>query len=158
MENETVLIVDDDNDAVEILELFLSSMNYQTLAACNGKSGLKIALERHPDLIFLDLNMPIMGGLEMLKELHQKECALPVIFVTANGSEKIAIEAFRLGVREYLNKPFTGDEVRRVMDHALRETRLAREREILNHNLHTAEAVRVTAVTLSHYLNNYLTA
>ncbi len=158
MENETVLIVDDNHDAIEVLEQILRSMNYQTLTAFHGKSGLQIAVERHPDLIFLDMNMPIMDGLEMLTALRQTDCISPVIFMTAYGSEQIAVDVFRLGVRDYLNKPFTKEDIEGAIDRALRETRLMREREALNRNLVTAEAVRVTVVTLSHYLNNYLTA
>ncbi len=158
MEHETILIVDDNYDAVEILKQILASMNYETITAFHGKSGLQIAAERHPDLIFLDMNMPVMDGLEMLTALRRTDCASPVIFMTAYGSEQIAIDAFRLGVRDYLNKPFTKDEVKLAIDRALRETRLVRERETLNRSLLTAEAVRVTVVTLSHYLNNYLTA
>ncbi len=90
----------------------------------------------------------------MLAELRQTTCVSPVIFMTVFGSERIAVEAFRLGVRDYLNKPFTVDEVRLSVDRALSEKRLMREREELNKNLLTAEAVRVTVITLSHYLNN----
>ena len=77
--------------------------------------------------------------------------------MTSYGSENIAVEAFRLGVLDYLNKPFPPDEVQRVVGRALRESRLLREKEELNRNMVTAEAVRVTVITLSHYLNNYLT-
>ncbi len=158
MERETILIVDDNYDAIEILKEILTSMNYQTITAFHGKSGLQIAVERHPDLIFLDMNMPIMGGLEMLTALRQTNCTSPVIFMTAYGSEQVAVDVFRLGVRDYLNKPFTKEDVKEAIDRALRETRLMHERETLNRDLLAAEAVQVTVVTLSHYLNNYLTA
>lgn len=158
MKDEIILIVDDDNDAVEILKQILYSLDYQIITVFDGKTGLKIAVEQHPDLIFLDMNMPVMNGLEMLTALRQTDCTSPVIFMTAYGSDRMAIDVFRLGVSDYLNKPFTRDDVRSAVDRALRETRLMRAQEILNRNLLTAETVRVTAVTLSHYLNNYLTA
>lgn len=76
--------------------------------------------------------------------------------MTGDGSEQIAVEAFRLGVKDYLDKPFTVDEMLQAIDKALREQRLAAEQDRLNRNLLTAEAVRITVVTLSHYLNNRL--
>ncbi len=158
MENETILIVDDSLYFTEMLEDMLTSMKYKTISASDGRCGLQTALEKQPDLVFLDMNMPGMDGLEMLRELRGANCQFPVIFMTAYGSERIAIDAFRLGVRDYLRKPFTKEEARSAIDRALREKRLLREREHLDRTLQGAEAVQVTAVTLSHYLNNYLTA
>jgi DNA-binding response OmpR family regulator len=97
-----------------------------------------------------------MSGLQMLTALRQMDCQAPVIFMTAEGSEQIAVEAFRLGVRDYLVKPFTLEELRRVLDKALQETRLSREKEKLSHDLLVSETIRQTVVTLSHYINNYL--
>ncbi len=158
MQNEIILIVDDSADSSQILKQILESMNYQTISAFDGQSGLQIALRLQPDLVFLDMNMPIMGGLEMLEELRKANCATPVVFMTAYGSEQIAVEVFRLGVRDYLCKPFTLEEVQAALNRALQEARLLREREDLTRKLAIGEAVRATAVTLSHYLNNYLTA
>ncbi len=158
MQNEIILIVDDSEASSQILKEILESMNYQTITAGDGQSGLQIALRLQPDLVFLDMNMPIMGGLETLEELRKANCSTPVVFMTAYGSEQMAVEVFRLGVRDYLCKPFTPEDVKAALDRALQETRLLREREDLTRKLAIAEAVRATAVTLSHYLNNYLTA
>ncbi len=158
MERETILIVDDSREVISFLKQILAPMNYRVLTAFDGEAGFHMAISHNPDLIFLDMNMPIMTGMEMLAKLRQTTCASPVIFMTVYGSEQVAVDAFRLGVRDYLRKPFTDEDVNRAIERALRELRLARERESLNRNLLTAEAVRVTAVTLSHYLNNYLTA
>ena len=158
MKKEIILIVDDNSDANAVLNQMLASMNYQTLTALDGKSGLQIALRLQPDLVFLDMNMPGMDGLEVLAELRKSQCTTPVIFITAYGSEQIAVEVFRLGVHDYLTKPFTEEEVKAAVDRALLATRLIREREALNRTLIIAESVRATAVTLSHYLNNCMTA
>lgn len=158
MECETILIVDDNYDSIEVLKHMFAAFGYHTITAFDGKSGLQMAVQHRPDLIFLDMNMPIMNGMEMLTALRQTDCTSPVIFMTAYGSEQVAVDVLRFGVRDYLNKPFTKDEARLSIDRALREARLAREQEALSRSLLTAEAVRLTAVTLSHYLNNYLTA
>jgi two-component system NtrC family sensor kinase len=158
MANETILIVDDQADIrAFLMDYGLKPLGYRTVTATDGEKGLKAAIEHCPDLIMLDMNMPRMTGMEMLKELRKTECQAPVIFMTIYGSESIAVEAFRLGIRDYLCKPFTVEEVQDAVNCALRETRLEREKERLTRNLYAAETVRQTVITLSHYINNYLT-
>ena len=157
MVNETILIVDDDQEIVNFLKKYvLEPMGFVVLRAPDGEEGLQIAMEHEPDLILLDMSMPRMSGMEMLEALRTTNCETPVIFMTMYGSEEIATGAFRLGVRDYIRKPFTIDEVEQVIDRALREGRLAKETEELTRNLVAAEAVRQTVVTLAHYINNHL--
>ncbi|MBN2083719.1 MAG: response regulator [Anaerolineales bacterium] len=158
MAGETILIVDDSNEIRILLdEDILSPMGFRIHSAADGRAGLEAAARCRPDLILLDMNMPRMSGLEMLAALRRERFLAPAILMTAYGSENVAIEAFRLGVRDYIVKPFTPDEILQSIDRALNESRLARAQEELNRNLITAEIVRVTVVTLSHYLNNHLT-
>jgi DNA-binding response OmpR family regulator len=158
MAGETILIVDDSREIRILLqEDVLPAMGFKTFAAADGREGLDAAARCRPDLILLDMNMPRLSGLEMLAALRKERFAAPAILMTAYGSEHVAIEAFRLGVRDYVVKPFTNQEILAAIDRALNESRLARAQEELNRNLMTAEAVRVTVVTLSHYLNNHLT-
>ncbi len=155
--NETILIVDDSPDVVLFLRQYiLAPLGYKVITASDGRSGLEMAVSKAPDLILLDMNMPRMTGLEMLVALRRTECEAPVIFMTVHGSESIVIDVFRLGVRDYLIKPFTVDEVEQAVNRALQEVRLAREKEALARNLAAAEAVRQTVITLSHYINNNL--
>jgi len=158
MAGETILIVDDSRDIRTLLdEDVLSPMGFAVHSAADGKAGLELAARCRPDLILLDMNMPRMSGLEMLAALRKTESTVPAILMTAYGSENVAIEAFRLGVRDYIVKPFTSDEILHSIDRALNESRLARQKEELNRHLITAEIVRITVVTLAHYLNNHLT-
>ncbi len=157
MANETILVVDDSPEIVRFLKSYvLAPLEYKVLTASDGQEGLKMAVTNPVDLIMLDMNMPKMTGLQMLVALRQTECKSPVIFMTVHGSENMAVEVFRLGVRDYLVKPFTVDEVRIVIDRALRETRLAKEKEELSRNLVASDTVRQTVITLSHYINNNL--
>jgi DNA-binding response OmpR family regulator len=158
MAGETILIVDDSLEIRNFLDdVVLSPMGFSVHSAGDGQAGLDLAAGCRPDLILLDMNMPRMSGLEMLEALRGAQLAAPAILMTAYGSETVAIEAFRLGVRDYLVKPFTDEEILQAINRALNESRLARAKEELNRNLITAEIVRVTVVTLSHYLNNHLT-
>lgn len=155
--NETILVVDDSPDIVLFLKQYiLTPLGYRVLTANDGQSGLEMAIQHKPDLILLDMNMPRMTGLQMLVALRQTETQSPVIFMTLHGSEHIAVEVFRLGVRDYLVKPFTVEEVEKAVDRALAEVRLSREKEELARNLAASEAVRQTVVTLAHYINNNL--
>jgi len=156
MPNETILVIDNNLEMRESLKRILAMDGYPIRCAADGDSGLQLAIQLQPDLILLDMSLPDLNGLQLLEALHQSECRAPVIFMTAFGSERMVVEALRLGVRDYLNKPFSAEEVRRAVEAAQRERRLAAQREALNRELVAAEAVRVTVVTLSHYLNNYL--
>jgi DNA-binding response OmpR family regulator len=158
MAGETILVVDDSREIRNLLdEGVLSPMGFAVHSAEDGLAGLELASRCRPDLILLDMNMPRMSGLEMLAALRDDHLAAPAILMTAYGSENVAIEAFRLGVRDYIIKPFTDEEILGAIDRALNESRLTRAHEELNRNLMTAEIVRVTVVTLSHYVNNHLT-
>jgi DNA-binding response OmpR family regulator len=157
MPNETILVVDDSIEIVRILEEYiLAPLGYQVISAADGRTGLDLAVLRQPDLIMLDMHLPYMDGIEVLMALRQADCQAPVIFMTMHGSESIVAEVFRLGVRDYLAKPFTPEDVQQAVDRALQEIRLMREREELTRNLIASETVRQTAVTLAHYVNNQL--
>ncbi len=159
MSNETILVVDDSHEfANTISQYMLIPLGYHVIYAANGQSGLNMAADHNPDLIISDINMPRMSGMEMLIALRQTDCQIPVIFMTMHGSESTVVDAFRLGVRDYLIKPFTPEEVEQAVDRALREVRLVREKETLTRDLITSETVRQTAITLAHYVNNRLMA
>jgi len=155
MEKETILIVDDSIELAQLLVMLLSP-KYHVIYAHDGYEGLERAKTQNPDLILLDMNMPRMTGIEMLGALRHTDCNAPVVFMTAEGSEYVAVQAFKLGVHDYLTKPFNGDVLEETIDRALRETRLLREKDLLEKQLATAETVRQTVTTLSHHINNQL--
>jgi len=157
MAGETILVVDDDETLSQLLENhILNRLGYAVINALDGRQGLQLAQECQPDLILLDMNMPRMSGMEMLATLRRCNINMPVIFMTGGGSEYIAVQAFRLGVIDYLSKPFSPKEVAECVDRALQVTRLTQEKEKLSQALVAAETVRQTVGTLAHYLNNQL--
>jgi DNA-binding response OmpR family regulator len=158
MAHEKILVVDDSSEIIYFLKQYvLVPFGYEVLTAKDGQQGLDISINDHPDLILLDMSMPQMNGLQMLRQLRQTKSNVPVIFMTMHGSEYIASEAIRLGVKDYLIKPFTVEEVTVAIDRALQEVRLMREKEELQKELIEATTVRQTVITLAHYLNNDLT-
>ncbi len=136
MAGEKILIIDDRPENIELLaDYILRPHGYIPLAATNGHEGLRMALSEKPDLIILDLRMPGMTGLEVLEALRAERCNISAILITAYGSEDVVIRALRLGVRDYIVRPFEVDEVLAAVDRTLRESRLEREREELLYEL-----------------------
>lgn len=132
MQNELILIVDDGKDNRDFLvEHVLTPNGFRTLEASDGYEGLQLALENHPDLILLDLQMPRMNGIQVLEQLQANGMDIPVILMTFHGSEDIAVEVYRLGVRDYIKKPYYVDEMLAAIERGLTETRLRREKEAL---------------------------
>jgi len=133
---ETILIIDDSVDVRTLLgERVLPARGYRTLTAPDGQEGLWQIRARRPDLIILDLRLPDMNGMELLHILSAEGYDMPVILLTAHGSEWIAAQALRLGVQDYIIKPFTLDEVLSSIERALTTRRLRRERNALNERL-----------------------
>lgn len=91
-----------------------------------------------PDLILLDLQMPRLDGMGVLEVLHRERSEIPVILMTFHGSEDIAVEVFRMGVRDYLKKPYTAEEMLNAIERSLAEVRLRREKEALTTRLMNA--------------------
>ncbi|GAB4528077.1 MAG: hypothetical protein Kow0063_03990 [Anaerolineae bacterium] len=136
MSGETVLVVDDRTDNVEFLRQYVLEPNgYRVRAAVDGKHALSIALEEDVDLVISDLVMPNLNGLELMEELRKAGKEIPTILMTFHGSEETAVNAFRLGARDYIIKPFTVEEMTEAIDRALAEARLRRERDELTHHL-----------------------
>jgi PAS domain S-box-containing protein len=133
---ERVLVVDDHRDSVEfIVDHILKPNGYQALTAKDGEKGLRKALTENPDLIIMDHNMPKMTGLQVMEALKEKGLTIPVILMTFYGSESLAVQFFRLGVKDYLIKPFTIEDMLESIDRALTEVRLRKERDQVMANL-----------------------
>ncbi len=129
---ERVLIIDDAQEIRDFLsEYILKPKGFEVLTASNGLMGLEMAIAKEPDLMIVDQQMPRLTGLEVLEKLKERGIEIPAILATAHGSEETAVAAFRLGIRDYVIKPFDADEISESVDRALRESRLQRERDQL---------------------------
>ena len=122
MTGETILVVDDKVESLEfIAEYLLRPHGYIPLVAANGQQGLEMALSEKPKLLILDLKMPELSGLEVLRALREKQIDIPVILMTAYGSEEDVITALRLGAKDYFTKPFHIDEMLAAIERVLSE-------------------------------------
>ena len=123
----TVLVADDDPVARDLLAEVLAGEGYRVRAAPDGEACLRAAAAEPVDLALVDLRMPGVDGLEVLRRLGQSRPGLPVVILTAFGSIDTAIEAIRAGAYDYLSKPFRMEEIRLVVRRALETQRLLRE-------------------------------
>jgi DNA-binding NtrC family response regulator len=136
----TVLIVDDEANMRWVLQRALEQAGYQAVAAGRGEEALTLAARQRIDLALLDLKMPGMDGLAVLRELHLRQPDLPVILLTAYATVPTAVEAMRLGALDYLRKPFDVEEVLFKIANALQRRAVEAERDALSARLRQASA------------------
>jgi CheY-like chemotaxis protein len=101
-----ILVVDDDSTMLRLISMALEINGHECLLASDGAEGLTTAREQNPDLILLDIMMPVMDGLRMLEELR-KESDIPVIIISAYGNDERVNKARKLGIECFINKPFS---------------------------------------------------
>lgn len=121
MAGERVLFVEDADEIRHFLAEVLTSAGYDVLTGADGAEGFTLARDLRPDLLIADYLMPGMTGLEMLAALRGEGLQCPFILITAEGSEALAVEALRLGVNDYLIKPFEPDDLLEAAARVLRE-------------------------------------
>ena len=137
MAGERILVIDDSQQIREfIVNYVLKPNGFQIDSARDGREGLRKAIGTlNPDLIIIDYVMPKLNGIQVMQALIGRQLFIPTILITSHGSEQVAVQLFRLGVRDYLIKPFTAEELLSTIEHALTEARLRRERDALNIDL-----------------------
>ena len=109
MAKETILVVEDEEDILELLRYNLAKEGYGVIGAATGEEALKAARERLPDLVLLDLMLPGLDGLEVCRRLQQEARTrrLPIIMLTAKGEEADIVAGLELGAADYITKPFS---------------------------------------------------
>jgi len=121
---EKILIIEDEEDLVKGLKLNLAGEGYDVAWAYDGQEGIRKALEERPDLIILDIMLPKMDGLEVCREIRQKNMNIPIIMLTAKGEEVDKVVGLEVGADDYITKPFSIRELlARLKAHLRREKR-----------------------------------
>ena len=114
-----VLVIDDEPPIRKLLRMGLSSQGYEVLEAPNGKAGLE-QLAGNPDLVILDLGLPDMQGLDLLRTIRSRNESVPVVVLSSRGDEAGKVEALDLGADDYVTKPFGMEELLARMRAAIR--------------------------------------
>ena len=151
-----ILIIDDEASLRQTMARILQRAGYEVTTAANGKEGLALVSEHPFDLVYLDIRMPDMSGLELLKIIHDKYSDLPIILFTAQPDVNSAVEALRRGATDYLLKPLNPqtviDRTQTILEYQQNEKRKrdlqkqidALQTELLmleSHSVETAPAV-----------------
>jgi DNA-binding NtrC family response regulator len=128
----TVLLVDDDPDVQEVLKDRLESLGYRAVPALTGKQGLQLLEEETPQMVFLDIELPDMNGLEALKAIRKRQNDIAVVIITAYGTIERAVQAMKDGAYDFISKPVKPGFVALIVERAMERERLKREVEILS--------------------------
>jgi two-component system KDP operon response regulator KdpE len=114
-----ILVIDDEPPIRKLLRMGLSTQGYEVLEAPSGKAGLEL-LSQNPDLIILDLGLPDVEGLELLRTIRGRKEGVPIVVLSSRGDEAGKVQALDLGADDYVTKPFGMDELLARMRAALR--------------------------------------
>ncbi|MDA0232968.1 MAG: response regulator [Chloroflexi bacterium] len=129
-----ILVVDDHDEIRDALAAILDEEGHEVVHAENGVQALKLAVEVSPDVILLDIAMPLMDGLEVLRRLKEDQSteSIAVIMVTAQGDRHAMVRAVQLGTRDYITKPWETGEVEMCVNWALKAKARAEAASVAN--------------------------
>jgi two-component system sensor histidine kinase/response regulator len=151
-----IVIIDDEIVVRDSCRDILAGGDYQIATAPNGTEGLQLVREFQPDLVYVDLKMPGIPGLEVLREIQAYDSTIVTVVITGFATVSSAVDAMKFGAYDYLPKPFTPDEYRLITNRALEKRKLVletislrREKEMLRENF---------AAIVSHELKSPLSA
>ncbi len=137
-----ILIVDDDVQLCSMLNRLVTKEGFKAEAVHDGASAKRMVHSRMPDLMLLDVRLPDVSGMEVLKEVKELEESLPVIMMTGHGEIRDSVEATKAGAHDYLTKPFNIHEVIRVIYRALAEGDLKRKVKQLRNELQARRSLK----------------
>jgi DNA-binding NtrC family response regulator len=136
-----IIIIDDEDIVLDSCAQILEGSNYDIETASNGTQGLQLVQEFQPDLIFVDLKMPGISGIEVLENVKELDPTIVTVVITGYATVSSAVEAMKQGAYDFLPKPFTPDEFRLITERGIERRRLTletialrREKEILREN------------------------
>lgn len=144
--NESILIVEDERKIARVLEIELELEGYKAVIADNGMTGLELYRDGEFDLILLDVMLPGMSGIEMLRRIRSSDARTPVILLTAKSSVEDKVSGLDLGANDYMTKPFQIEELLARVRAALRQ-RAVRSHEEEDEEWLTAGDLRMNEST-----------
>lgn len=130
-----ILIVDDEKNLRQVLKIELAAGGAEVEEAENGLKALELLEKYEYDVVLLDLNMPHLSGIDVLKTMKSLECLSEVIILTANATISTAVEAMKIGAYDYLTKPFHMEDLSRVVEKAYEKKKLHSENILLKTQL-----------------------
>jgi two-component system, NtrC family, response regulator AtoC len=144
MSGSTVLIVDDERTLARAVKAFLAEAGYEAEVASDGEQAVELLPKLRPDVVFADVRLPGMSGIDLLRRIRDFDPAIPVIIMTAYGTIEGAVEAVKLGAFDYMKKPVDLEELKLLADRA-RETALLKQ-ELSYYRRRAASELPMTGV------------
>jgi DNA-binding NtrC family response regulator len=141
MDKTKVLVIDDEQVVLDSVKKILLDEGYEVEVNLSGRDGLKDALQSHYDIVLTDIRMPDIGGMRVLRDIKRSKPSLPVIMITGYASVKSSVQAMKLGASDYVEKPFTPDQLIKAVDTAL-ETAASKKPEP-QELIHKQEMIKV---------------
>jgi DNA-binding NtrC family response regulator len=123
----TVLIVDDERTLARAIKTFMAEAGYEAEIAGDAESALELVESLRPDVVFADVRLPGMSGIDLLRRIRDFDPAIPVIIMTAHGTIEGAVEAVKLGAFDYMKKPVDLEELKLLAERAQENTALKQE-------------------------------
>jgi DNA-binding NtrC family response regulator len=156
METTKVLVIDDEQIVLDSVSKILTDENYEVDATLFGREGLKQAVNKDYDIVLTDIRMPDIGGMRVLRDVKRAKPSLPVVIITGYASVKSAVQAMKLGAADYIEKPFTPDQLLKAVSAALDVA--ATEVPEVQDLIHKEEMIKVLerAATDSEFFTNLL--
>ncbi|MFQ5508987.1 MAG: sigma-54-dependent transcriptional regulator [Leptospirillia bacterium] len=130
-----ILLVDDNPQNIELLSLRLSAGGHDTMEARDGEEALEMLHKSAPDLMILDMQMPKVDGLAVLKQLNEEHIEIPVVVISAFATVERAVDAMKAGALDFITKPFDPSHLELVVNRALERTKLEHQNRFLTEEL-----------------------
>jgi DNA-binding NtrC family response regulator len=135
MKKYKILFVDDDHQILSIVEQFLSRCGFNVTTESSGQKAIEMVQKNHYSIVFTDLNMPEVSGMDLLKQIKAVSSETEVIIVSGYGTIETAIEAMKLGSYDFLEKPIHFDRFKILIDRIIEKQKLKEENQLIRNRL-----------------------
>ena len=141
MEKNKALVIDDEQIVLDSVSKILTDENYEVDMSLSGRKGLEGAIQKDYDIVLTDIRMPDIGGMRVLRDIKRAKPSLPVVIITGYATVRSAVQAMKLGAADYLEKPFTPDQLLKAVASALEMaiSQVPEEQELI----HKEEMIKV---------------
>ena len=119
MEKNKALVIDDEQIVLDSVSKILTDENYEVDVSLSGREGLNRAIQKEYDIVLTDIRMPDIGGMRVLRDIKRANPSLPVVMITGYASVQSSVQAMKLGAADYIEKPFTPDQLINAVASAL---------------------------------------